>query len=309
MGLLGGHCFYIKKMDVLCNRWECKGCRQIFTRNEDLTRYLKEERCTEGKTKIICSGGKFKHILNSSERVVYGGDTKFSYTACQWTETQAIETGKHIHHKMCGHGGERTVTVWVLTDKDEKETAYFLVEGYEPETNTVYQFDGCHWHGHTCLKNRAKRQQKRYEDTCQIDWLIKNNGWDTKYNFVSIWEYEEPILKKVRLEKESTPYLHFIEYDFEAILAPVNEHRTDGLTYLSRHIPVSVAVHVTLSKEPVYLVDEKPGRVIKRFTEVLTEKQKAIAADALKQHLYPSDFQMFQARCKNNGGNGLIKIL
>ena len=43
MGLLGGHCFYIKKMDVLCKRWECKGCKQIFTRNEELTRHHKEE--------------------------------------------------------------------------------------------------------------------------------------------------------------------------------------------------------------------------------------------------------------------------
>ena len=31
-----------------------------------------------------------------------------------------IETGKHIHCKMCGHGGERMVTVWVLNDKGEK---------------------------------------------------------------------------------------------------------------------------------------------------------------------------------------------
>ena len=96
MGLLKGHCFYIKKMDVLCNRWECKGFRQIFKRNENLIRHLKDERCTGGKTKIICSGGKFKHILNSSEKVFYGGDTKFSYTACQWIEAQAIVKGKHI---------------------------------------------------------------------------------------------------------------------------------------------------------------------------------------------------------------------
>ena len=116
MGLLGGHCFYIKKMDVLCKPWECKGCRQIFTRNEYLTRHLKEERCTGGKTKIICSGGKFTHISNSSEKVFYGGDTKFSYTACQWIEAQVIEIGKHIHHKMWGHGGERMVKVWVLID-------------------------------------------------------------------------------------------------------------------------------------------------------------------------------------------------
>ena len=76
MRLLRGHCFYIKKMHVLCKRWECKGCRQIFTRNEDLAVHLKEERCTGGKTKIICSGGKSKHILNSSEKAFYGRDTK-----------------------------------------------------------------------------------------------------------------------------------------------------------------------------------------------------------------------------------------
>ena len=31
MELLAGHYFYIKKMDVICKRWECKGCKQIFT--------------------------------------------------------------------------------------------------------------------------------------------------------------------------------------------------------------------------------------------------------------------------------------
>ena len=128
MRLLGGHCFYIKEMDVLCKRWECKGCRQIFSRNENLIRHLKYERFTGGKTKIICSGGKFKHILNSSEKVFYGGDTKFSYTASQWIEVQAIETGKRIHQKMCGHGGERMVTVWVLNDKGKKEPVTFLVD-------------------------------------------------------------------------------------------------------------------------------------------------------------------------------------
>ena len=111
IGLLRGHCFYIKKMDVLCKRWKCKGWRQIFTRKNDLTVHLKKERCTGRKTTIICSGGKFRHILNSSEKVFYGGNTKCSYTACQWIKAQVIETGKHIHHKMCEHGGERMVKV------------------------------------------------------------------------------------------------------------------------------------------------------------------------------------------------------
>ena len=65
-------------------------------------------------------------------------------------------------------------------------------------------------------------------------------------------------------------------YDFVAILAPLNEHLTDDLTYLSRHIPISV--DDTLSKELVYLVDENPKRLIKRFIEVLAGKQEEIAA-------------------------------
>ena len=38
-------------------------------------------------------------------------------------------------------------------------------------------------------------------------------------------------------------------YDIETILAPLNEHPTDDRTHLSRHIPISVAVHDTLSEE------------------------------------------------------------
>ena len=77
---------------------------------------------------------------------------------------------------------------------------------------------------------------------------------------MSTLECEEPILKKMRFEKEFTPYPHFIVYDFEARLVPLNEHPTDDLTYLSRHIEISVAVYDTLSEErkeePVYLVDK-----------------------------------------------------
>ena len=106
-GLFGRALFFYQRDGCTLQAMGCKGCRQIFTRNENLIRHLKDERCTGGKTKIICSGGKFKHTLNSSEKVFYGGDTKFS----QWIEAQAIETGKHIHHKMCGHGRERMVKV------------------------------------------------------------------------------------------------------------------------------------------------------------------------------------------------------
>ena len=77
---------------------------------------------------------------------------------------------------------------------------------------------------------------------------------------MSTLECEEPILKKMRFEKEFTTYPHFIVYDFEVRLVPLNEHPTDDLTYLSKHIEISVAVYDTLSEErkeePVYLVDK-----------------------------------------------------
>ena len=54
MGLFKGHCFYINKIAVLCQNWECKGCKQIFKQSNNLTRHLKEDRYKGGKTKIIC---------------------------------------------------------------------------------------------------------------------------------------------------------------------------------------------------------------------------------------------------------------
>ena len=67
---------------------------------------------------------------------------------------------------------------------------------------------------------------------------------------------------------------------------------------LSRHTEISVAVHDTLSKGPEYLVDENPEYLIERFIETVTEKQKAAAADVLKQHRYPSDFHMLPDEVK-----------
>ena len=55
------------------------------------------------------------------------------------------------------------------------------------------------------------------------------------------------------VEKEYTSYPHFTVYDFEAILAPLNKHRTDDLINLSRHAPVSVVIHDTSGREPVYV--------------------------------------------------------
>ena len=103
----------------------------------------------------------------------HGGDTKFSSTACQWIEAQAMEVGKHIHHKMCKHGGERMVTVWVLNDKGKKKPVSFLVDGYEPETNTMYQFHRCNWHGYKCFKDRQEDNKRDIRIRVRLIGLLK----------------------------------------------------------------------------------------------------------------------------------------
>ena len=293
-------------MDVLCQNWECLACKQIFKKSYNLTSHLKEDRCTGGKTKIICSGRKFKRILNSSEKVFYGGETGFSYSACQWIEHMSEKTGRHIHHKMCRHGGERQVTVWYLNSKGKSDYATYPVNGYEPETRTVYQFHGCKWHEHTCIKDRTKKQRKRHRDTLAIDRLIENNGVDTlthknsKFNLVRAWEYEKPYKKSVKFEKEFRQYPHFIVHDWEAIQKPLNEQPTDDLTYIAKHVPVSVAIYDTLSGETVYLVDKDPEKLVEKFMAVLSKKHDAIVKDVETKYPYPSDFVMLPKKVKES---------
>ena len=81
-------------------------------------------------TKLVCDGGKFKHIMNSSEKVFCGGNTQFSWKACKWIEHQSEHIGRHIYHPLCSHGGKRAIKI------DKRE---ILVDGYDLETSTIYQ--------------------------------------------------------------------------------------------------------------------------------------------------------------------------
>ena len=101
-----GHCFFIKDIELLTKTWECVGCRQRFNRHDNYNRHVTGGTCGGGKTKLICPGEKFERIMNSTEKVFYGGNKKFSYAACQWIEKQSELIGRHIHHALCGHGGK-----------------------------------------------------------------------------------------------------------------------------------------------------------------------------------------------------------
>ena len=189
LGMLAGHCFYIKKMNVLTQSWEYEVCKQLFTRGENLTRH-KENECEGVKTKITCQGKKIKRIASMSEKVFY--DENFSYAACQWIEEMSKETGRHIHHVLCGHGRKRVIRK-MFKSGEYKEL--YKVDGYEPITKTVYEYNGCKWHGCPCQPKRAIVDRNRYDATKEKENVIKSLG----YNLVTAWECESHLKRSVIL--------------------------------------------------------------------------------------------------------------
>ena len=267
-----GHCFFIKDIELLAKLWECAGCKQRFNRHDNYNRHVTGGTCGGGKTKLICPGTKFRRIINSSEKVFYGENTNFSYAACQWIEKQSELIGKHIHHALCGHGGEFSV---IISGKN------FFVDGYEPKTRTIFQYHGCKWHGCPCQKERNSLDEERYSKTIELQEKMKEQG----FKLFSVWECEKPELKKMELEKEFRPYPYFIVYDFEALHKKMDESQTEELVITSRHVPVSVAINDNLTNEPVFIVDQDPGNLINSFMEELHARQIKIAQ--MVECLYP----------------------
>ena len=128
-----GHCFFIKDIELLTKLWESGGCHQRFNKHVNYNRHVTGGTCGCGKTKLICPEGKFERIMNSSELVFYGGDKNFSYAACQWIEKQSELIGEHIHHALCGHGGEFFVKIggkkFLLMDMCRKQELFFNITG------------------------------------------------------------------------------------------------------------------------------------------------------------------------------------
>ena len=273
-----GHCFFIKDIELLTKTWECVGCRQRFNRHDNYNRHVTGGTCGGGKTKLICPGETFERIMNSTEKVFYGGNKKFSYAACQWIEKQSELIGRHIHHALCGHGGEYYVHLYAGKEKNS-HAREIPVDGYEPKSNTIFQYHGCKWHGCPCQKRKERNSleealsaDQRYAKTIELEKKMKEQG----FKIVSVWECEKPELKKKRFCKKFRPYPYFIVYDFEAICQKINEKQTDELEITAKHIPVSVAINDNLTKKPSFIVEEDPKKLIKRFVVELLKRAREI---------------------------------
>lgn len=122
-----------------------------------------------------------------------------------------LEHGEFIttpHTLICGKHGCRSCGLinssrskssdrWLKQFKNENIiNEYYIkklkifVDGYDPFTNTIYEFDGDYWHGNPKIydqndfNNRCKKTfGELYQSTLKRQENIKNLG----YNFISIW--------------------------------------------------------------------------------------------------------------------------
>ena len=295
MGLYDGHAFLITDLKQVAGTYTCGECQARFTKSCHLVRHV-ADRCSRGQTKINCPNNQIKSPASIYERAFYPEQT-CSFVAIKWLEWEAKKRGIHIHHARCGHGGEREI----LGTK---------VDGYHPESKTVFQFHGCLWHGcEKCypedrqgLVLQKTRQGKviprldtekqpvsrktAYELTLLRTQFLCKEG----YRVVEKWEHEKPTpwANTCCPKVETNTYPHAIVYDFEAYQDTSKAVRpTSHLFYESEHVPISVSLADTLNPEPEYIVSRDPAELIRLFHQSLERRHTAIVADVVDKSPLP----------------------
>ena len=179
-----------------------------------------------------------------------------SKPAIEWLEKTAKRLKIHIHHAMCGHGGERHVLG-------------APVDGFHSNTGTVFQFHGCWWHGcPRCFGDRGRKirngktRDELYAATIARTEALRKAG----FQVIEKWECQYEKTNEPCLLKQTKSYPHAIFYDFESLHDTTQRKEpTPYLTYESAHVPISVSIGDTLELEPTHICDPDPKQLISRF--------------------------------------------
>ena len=285
MGLYDGHAFLILNLKQAVGDYTCGNCQARFTRANNLMRHARS--CSGGQTKINCPNARIRVPASAYERAFYPHGS-CSFMAIKWLEWEANQRGIHIHQARCGHGGERHI-------------CKAPVDGYHPETRTVFQYHGCYWHGcEQCFPSPAEqeevvRQDKqgrliKRKDAYSLTLQRTQHLLDSGYTVVEKWEHEEPTPWAATrgLEKKTETYPYAIVYDFESYQDTSKAERpTRDLSYESEHVPISVSIVDTLNSEPEYIVSRDPADLIHRFHQSLERRHAAIVADVVDKFSLP----------------------
>ncbi len=115
----------------------------------------------------------------------------YSKIAINWLNNIAHENNIHIKHAE--NGGEYRIP-----------NSLYKADGYCAETNTIYEYSGCWYHGCTqCYTPENKNQYldvtfgELYQKTLKKELFIKSQG----FKLISIWGHEWPKIKPIPQKK------------------------------------------------------------------------------------------------------------
>ena len=78
-------------------------------------------------------------------------------------------------------------------------------------------------------------------------------------------------------------------FDFESICVPNNDlNNTDTVTWIGKHIPISVSLSSNLIKDPVFVCDQDPAKLVKEFVknlELLADRSKEQMNTKMKPYM------------------------
>ena len=287
IGLYDFHAFYIKDIRQVTEGFVCPKCGAVHTKSCNLIRHIRT--CNAGQPLYGCNNAQMYPPQTKYEQAFYPRDNH-SVEEIAWLEFMQKRRGIRIHTSRCGHGGQRSIQV------AEKE--FVTVDGFDPESGTVFQYHGCYWHGcPTCFPAReqviAKKtarypvtMEKAYERTLANTNKLRAAG----YKVVEVWSKHLEKMDKDNLPpiSQNAIYPYFIVYDIEAYQdKTVAEHPTPDLFYESENVPVSVAISDNLSNHTDYLVDTNPELLITRFYGNIRDRATAIRKAVREQFPVP----------------------
>ena len=150
----------------------------------------------------------------------FAKEARFSDESIQWLEYLNTEEGAHIQHAK--NGGE-------------VRKGNYVVDGWDPTTQTCYEYNGCYFHGHSC--NAKYHNATLWERTITKEADLRKLG----YNVVSItscqWFREEASKKRYDVPNVADTLTK------EEILSAVREDQLFGFVKCSLHVPEAQREH------------------------------------------------------------------
>ncbi|XP_033729182.1 uncharacterized protein LOC117318295 isoform X1 [Pecten maximus] len=180
--------------------------------------------------------------------------------AIKWLDFVAVSENRDIQH--------------VLNRGREHRIGPYRVDGFDSGTNTVFEFDGCYYHSHHCIKNLDPELRKKREARSEKrERYIKERG----YNIRRIWECEFDKMARIndRLREHCETYKRETErlkhMTMDQILDFVRAEKLFGTIEVDLAVPPHMK-DIFSEMSPIFANAHVPYECIGEYTQDIGER-------------------------------------